>query len=230
MKGINSSGLPGRFKLWIYQHGVLQRLSWPFTVYNIPMTEIEKMEVTLNKHIKQWLGVPKSFSSVGLYSTSSKLQLPLKSVTDEYKTTKARQTMTIRNNADPFVREAGINLTSGRKWNVDTAVNEAQARLRQKDIIGSLCYFLSTSDLPVPNNKTKRDFGTKLGQILTFDLSLRGLICKIKKICYRLVPRVKFLDCANFCPHRSCWIPTPCQNVIFVVKLGQICVRLNLKI
>ena len=66
MKGINSSGLPGRFKLWIYQHGVLQRLSWPFTVYNIPMTEIEKMEVTLNKHIKQWLGVPKSFSSVGL--------------------------------------------------------------------------------------------------------------------------------------------------------------------
>ena len=140
MKEINSSGLPGRFKLWMYQHGVLPRLTWPFTVYTIPITEVEKMEVTLNKHIKQWLGIPRTFSSIGLYSTSSKLQLPLKSVTDEYKTTKARQTMTIRSNPDPFVREAGISLRSGRKWNVDKAVDEAQARLRQKDLIGSVAH------------------------------------------------------------------------------------------
>ena len=138
MKDVESSGLPGRFKLWIYQHGVLPRLSWPLTVYDVPATAVERMEVVINKYIKKWLGIPKSFSSVGLYSTSSKLQLPLKSVMDEYKTTKARQTMVIRNNKDPFVREAGISLRSGRKWNVDKAVDEAQARLQHKDIVGTI--------------------------------------------------------------------------------------------
>jgi hypothetical protein len=44
--------------------------------------------------------------------------------------------------------------------------------------VASLCQCLSTSDLPDPNDKPKRDFGAKLGQILTFDLSVRGQICK----------------------------------------------------
>jgi hypothetical protein len=42
----------------------------------------------------------------------------------------------------------------------------------------SLCQFLSTSDQPDLNDKQKRDFRAKLGQILTFDLSVRGQIGK----------------------------------------------------
>ena len=37
---------------------------------------------------------------------------------------------------------------------------------------------LCTLDLPDPNDKGKRDFGAKLGQILTLDVSARGKICK----------------------------------------------------
>ena len=48
--------------------------------------------------------------------------------------------MTIHSNTDPFVKEAGISLRSGRKWNVDTAVDEAKARLKHKDIIGSVAH------------------------------------------------------------------------------------------
>ena len=47
--------------------------------------------------------------------------------------------------------------------------------------VASLCQFLSTSDQPNPNDKPKRDFGPKLGQILNFDLSVRGQISKFKK-------------------------------------------------
>ena len=48
------------------------------------------------------------------------------------------------------------------------------------------------------NEKPKRDFGAKWCQILTFDLSVWGQICKFKKKrFYGLVPRVKLLHCAN---------------------------------
>ena len=74
----------------------------------IPVSEVEKMENLSNRYLKKWLGVPKSFSSVGLFSTSSKLQLPLKAVTDEYKKTKARQVMLLEASRDQCVREAGV--------------------------------------------------------------------------------------------------------------------------
>jgi hypothetical protein len=41
-----------------------------------------------------------------------------------------------------------------------------------KGQVASLCQFVSTSDQPDPNDKPKRDFGAKLGQIMTFDLSV----------------------------------------------------------
>jgi hypothetical protein len=47
--------------------------------------------------------------------------------------------------------------------------------------VASLCQFLSISDQPNPNDKPKHDFGSKIGQILNFDLSMRGQISKFEK-------------------------------------------------
>jgi hypothetical protein len=44
--------------------------------------------------------------------------------------------------------------------------------------VTSLSQFLSTSDMPDPNDKPNSDFGAKLGKILTFDLSVRGQVWK----------------------------------------------------
>jgi hypothetical protein len=44
MKFINSSDLPGKFKLWIYQFGILQRLQWPMLVYNMTSSTAEKLD------------------------------------------------------------------------------------------------------------------------------------------------------------------------------------------
>ena len=38
LKRIDKSQLPGKFKTWLYQHGLLPRLLWLFTVYEFPMT------------------------------------------------------------------------------------------------------------------------------------------------------------------------------------------------
>ncbi len=34
---VDKSGLPGRFKAWIYQHSILPRVLWPMLIYAVPM-------------------------------------------------------------------------------------------------------------------------------------------------------------------------------------------------
>ena len=137
MKVIDASGLPGKVKAWCYQHGVLPRLIWPMLMYETPMTKVETMERKINSFLRRWLGVPGSFSSIGLYSTGSKLQLPLKSVTEEYKVTKAHMVMMLKDSKDEKISQAGIETRSGRKWDVNKAVEEAESRLRHSDIVGT---------------------------------------------------------------------------------------------
>lgn len=38
MGKVDKSGLPGRFKAWIYQHGTLPKLLWPLLVHEVPVT------------------------------------------------------------------------------------------------------------------------------------------------------------------------------------------------
>jgi hypothetical protein len=41
---VDKSGLPGKFKAWIYQHGVLPRNLWPLLVYKVPISIVELMD------------------------------------------------------------------------------------------------------------------------------------------------------------------------------------------
>ena len=86
---IDKTGLPGKFKAWIFQHGLLPRLIWPPMLYAIALTTVEGMERKINHYLRQWMGVPQSFSSVGFYSKTTKLRLPLISVVKEFKAGKA---------------------------------------------------------------------------------------------------------------------------------------------
>ncbi|VDI83152.1 Hypothetical predicted protein [Mytilus galloprovincialis] len=66
MRNIDKTGLPGKLKVWIYQHGLPPRISWPIMLYEITLTRVEKLERTINRHLRKWLGVPPSFTTVGL--------------------------------------------------------------------------------------------------------------------------------------------------------------------
>ncbi|XP_034721949.1 uncharacterized protein LOC117940937, partial [Etheostoma cragini] len=108
LRRIEKSGLPGKFKAWLYQHGLLPRLMWLLTVYEVPMTCVEGMERKINKYLRKWLGIPPSFTAVGLYIRSGQLQLPLSSVVEEFKVAKCRVVMTYRDSQDEQVRHAGV--------------------------------------------------------------------------------------------------------------------------
>lgn len=88
MTSSEKSGLPDKYKAWGNQHGVLPRLLWSLLVYEVPVSTVKGLERKISTYLRRWLGVPTSFCSIGLYSTGSKLQLPVTSVLEVYKTTK----------------------------------------------------------------------------------------------------------------------------------------------
>lgn len=44
LRTVDKSGLPGRFKVWVYQHGILPRILWPLLNYEVPMTLVKGFE------------------------------------------------------------------------------------------------------------------------------------------------------------------------------------------
>ena len=41
LKTVDGSGLPGKHKTWIYQHGILSRLIWFLLIYEITTTTVQ---------------------------------------------------------------------------------------------------------------------------------------------------------------------------------------------
>jgi len=81
---VDKSGLPGIFKAWAYQHGVLPRILWPLLIFEVPMTVVEGFEREVSSYLCRWLGFPRSLSSIGLYGNGNKLRLPFSSVREEF--------------------------------------------------------------------------------------------------------------------------------------------------
>ena len=90
LKWIDKICLPGKMKTWCYQHGLLTRLLWPFQMYEIAISRVERIQQYSNKYLRKWLGFPPCFSKVGLYTNSSNVQLPISPLVEKFKTGKVR--------------------------------------------------------------------------------------------------------------------------------------------
>ncbi|XP_033096540.1 uncharacterized protein LOC117100821 [Anneissia japonica] len=133
LKRIQKSELPWKFKVWVYQYGMLPKRIWLLTLYELPFTTVEAMEGRINKHLRKWLGIPPSFTSIGLYIRSGQLQLPNSSVVEEF--AKCR----LVNSKDRKVSKAGIEIQTGRKWSAEEVVENAETSLKLRDNIGNPC-------------------------------------------------------------------------------------------
>ena len=107
-------------------------------VYKVSLSSIGKMESVISKFLKKWLGVPQSLTNVALYSSSTKLKLPTKSLTEECKVGKARLFQMLRDSVDPLTKSAQPAIITGQKWNAEYAVEMAESSLKMKEVIGSL--------------------------------------------------------------------------------------------
>lgn len=135
LKQINNTALPGKLKLWCFKFGLLPRLMWPISIYEVTLSHVNRLERLVNAQVRKWLGLPRCLSSIGLYGNGA-LSLPISSLVEEYKCAKTRVEMTLTESRDPCVRDAAPNLATGRKWKPSAAVAVAKTTLRHRDIVG----------------------------------------------------------------------------------------------
>ena len=138
LKSIDKVELPGKTKVWMFQHGLLPRLLWPLQIYEVTLTRVEKIQAHINRYLRKWLGVPPSFTTLGLYSKSAKIQLPVSSLEEEYKTGKTRLQMMLRDSPDEAIQKTQPKVKSGRKWTASAAIQDAESSLQIKEVIGAV--------------------------------------------------------------------------------------------
>ena len=112
---IDKSGLPGRFKAWLFHHVVLARILWPLLVYDIPITTVESLERAISNRLRRWLGLPRCLRGATLYGDSNALHLLCSRLVEEFKITKTRILLQYTESENPKVAAAGIQIRSGRK-------------------------------------------------------------------------------------------------------------------
>lgn len=56
-------------------------LMWPLTIYEVPISKVEKLERLVSSCVRKWLGVPRCLSNIALYGIDI-LALPLSSFTE----------------------------------------------------------------------------------------------------------------------------------------------------
>ncbi|XP_051239275.1 uncharacterized protein LOC127353767 [Dicentrarchus labrax] len=119
------------------QFGLLPRLMGPLNLYEVPISKVEKLERLVSSYARKWLDLPKCLSTNGLYSKGV-LDLPISSLSEEYKCTKVSLEIMLLDLGDPFVAQAAPILVTRRKWTPSAATEQAKAALRHRDIVGQV--------------------------------------------------------------------------------------------
>lgn len=127
LENIDRTLLPGKLKLWCMQYGLLPRLMWPLTL-------IRESDQPICKEVAWPSQMPQQYWA--LRQSVVMLDLPISSVSEEYKRTKVRLEMMLLDSSDPFVAKAAPILATRRKWTPLAATEQAKAALRHRDIVG----------------------------------------------------------------------------------------------
>lgn len=122
MQEVDNSGLPRRFKAWVYQHRILPRILWPLMLYEFPISTVTELERVVSRFLRR----------------SCKLRLALKSVEEEFKVLRVREVLQYRESSDPKVIGGRVVVKTGRKWRAEAAVEAAEAQMRHKVLVGAV--------------------------------------------------------------------------------------------
>ncbi len=122
---------------------------WPLILYEVPISKVEKLERLVSTYARKWPGLPKCLSSTGLYGKGI-LELPISSLSEEYKCAKVRLEMMLTESKDPLVAQAAPTLATGKKWNPSEAIKQPKAALRHRDFVpecskGGVAWVLGTA-------------------------------------------------------------------------------------
>ena len=100
------------------------------------------MEWKVSSYIRKWLGVSRSLSNIAFYGHNTKLQLPLSSLIEELKVTKARLYMMHRDSEGQVIRDTLLGVKTGAKlsarlkqWKAVCSIKTLLVLLRVEELV-----------------------------------------------------------------------------------------------
>ena len=135
LHAIEKSELPGKLKAWCFHHGLLPRLLWPLQIYEISLSRVETIQQHINKYLRKWLGVPpasQQLASIPQQECSSSPSRP-----SQKSSRLEKLHLMLRNSPDDVIRQVQPEVRTGTKWSAAKAVQEADASLQIKEVIGA---------------------------------------------------------------------------------------------
>lgn len=118
------------------QFGLLPHLMWRQTIYEVPITKVEKLERTASTYIRKWLRLPHHLSNIGLYGNGA-LELTITSLTGEYKCSKVRLDMTLTRK--PRMPQYGRQLPEWQQAESGTRLRQCSRQNPRMEILLSKC-------------------------------------------------------------------------------------------
>ena len=74
---VSKANLTGPMKLWLYNHFIIAFITWPFMIYDLPLSFGGELKALATSYLKRWLGVTKTISESVLYRSKDHFGLGL---------------------------------------------------------------------------------------------------------------------------------------------------------
>ena len=73
----SKANITGPMKVWLYNHFIVAFITWPFMIYDLPISFGEKPKAVATKYLKRWLGITTSITESVLYRSKDHFGLGL---------------------------------------------------------------------------------------------------------------------------------------------------------
>lgn len=138
LKKIEKTRLPGRLKVWCSQVGLIPKVLWPLLVYEVALTRVESIERKFSVCWRRWLKVPRMITDIAFHCRSGSLQLPTRSIVEEFKCSKVRLALMMKDSPDAVVSVTQPQVATGRKWKAEVEVSEATSDAEWREVLGAV--------------------------------------------------------------------------------------------
>jgi hypothetical protein len=130
---IDADVVNGCMKAWMYQFGVLPRLSWPSLVHDLPLSFGKDLDAISTRHLKKWMGIHRSADIGVLYRDNEHFGLNLTLTSLHLQKMGVVKCLLLENSKDPDIkvlyhaREERKAAETGRVWSSTRATSEARS-------------------------------------------------------------------------------------------------------
>ena len=137
MGKINKAALPGRYKPWCFQHGVLPRLVFSIPMYNIPISRVDDIDRAASKHLRQWLGVPQIFFRCQAVQQVQHATTSPVVHRERVQGSRVRGHTLLDESSNINILHAKVQLTQSCCWSVKRTMDEAKRKILRKELGGT---------------------------------------------------------------------------------------------